>query len=221
MLCVAAASAGCATASDFFSTEKPDRIFTFGLRAGVNTSNSTLGRSAFNAWNADSWGNGVDVGAVVSLHFRDWISIQPGFFLDYRCGKYAYAGIWPDVAGEPVGFTLLGDRRSVGFHVPVLASVRFNVTDNVVWSVDAGPYLDFTLGHNSDDLDVDLTGDGVPVRFETDRRSFDFGVKMGMGLSLRRHWCFGIHYLAGCLAAWDNGFGGHNKMWSFTLGYDF
>lgn len=141
-----AATALCATAADFFSTEKCDELFTFGARLGVNTSNRTLGDDAYpSCYHHESWGNGLDVGAVVSLNIRDYLAIQPGFFFETRSGAYTIMGTaeGSGLSSDGSEIAQAGRRRSYNFTVPVLAVFGFNVTDGLRWNVEAGPYVSF------------------------------------------------------------------------------
>lgn len=216
-LCLLAAPQ--ARADDFFSTEQPERRLEPGLRLSVNTSNHTMHYPKADLWNVDSWGNGLNIGAVVGIAIRDYIAIEPGFTVSYRSGKYARSGVMA------VGNTLdvqmfVGNVHQLDFVIPVMASVRFNVTPNLRWSVDAGPYIDVLVASDDYNQPILLTPGGIVARY-AHRTDVDFGLKLGSGITLRRHWYAGIHYLAGMTDAWKYGFGGRNKTWDFTVGYNF
>lgn len=221
--CIVLLTAGAslpAVASDFFSTEQPEERFTFGLRLGVNTSNHTMRSSAFNVWNTDSWGAGFTLGAVADLAIRDYISIQPGFFFDYRSGKFSRVSVATDLAGDPYDLVSVGDSHSAFVTIPILASLHFSITPDLRWNIDAGPYLGLRLGSSDNRQVIEADPEGYVMR-EIGRRNSDFGFKLGTSLTLWRTWSFGIHYLAGMSSVWDDGYAGRNKEWTFTLGYDF
>lgn len=217
-------SAAATQAADFFSTEKSEKLITIGVRAGFNTSSRTVSDSAFPGfYNQQSWGTGFDAGAVVNLHFRDYISLQPGIFFESRSSRYTLIG---SDAASATGVAQAGKVNTYNLTVPVLAVLSFNVTDDIRWNVEAGPYVSFVLDskHNST-RKLNTTG-----LFSPDAANVDFGFKLGTGLQVMRHYYIGAHYMAGCIDAWKDlslagglkqSYGGVTKGWVFTLGYDF
>lgn len=220
---VAAMAVMPASAADFFSTEQPESLFDIGLRAGVNTSNRNIHKNTFDIWNRNSWGTGFNIGAVVNLNFRDYISIQPGIFFDSRSGSWAYASS-EGTDLNAGALTQFGKGRTYNINIPVLCAIHFNVTDNLRWNIEAGPYLQVKLKN-------DINGKfSYPARVSdhdteyatASLRTCDFGFKFGSSLDILYHYNVGIHYLAGCLDVWNPSFlGGRNKEWSFTIGYNF
>ncbi|GEM_PF-972400 len=216
-------------AADFFSTEQSERLVTFGARLGVNTSNRTIANNSFPGfYNHESWGTGFDIGAVVNLNFRDYISLQPGFFFESRSSRYTMIGplvnIGYDGAGEAA---LAGKNNTYNFTIPVMAIVKFNITDDIRWNVEAGPYVSFLLDSKLKDQRV--IGINEPF-FMQDAASVDFGFKLGTGFQFLKHYYIAAHYMAGCIDAWKErslansqkqSFGGLTKGWIFSLGYDF
>lgn len=220
-----------ASAVPFFSTAAPSRLFSFGVRVGVNTSNQTLSKDFFNKWNNNAWGTGFTAGVVVPINFRDFFAIEPGFYYESRSGNYAYSGEyeWIGVDGAMASNTMtqFGHYRNYNFTVPILAKVRFNLSSKVKWSVDFGPYVSWRLKSSGDDftvIDRDDTGViGGPGTFiKADDRNFDFGFKMGTGITVFKHLYLGVHYSAGALDVWKKDYlGGRNKAWTITAGWDF
>lgn len=210
--------------TEFFSTEHCPELFTFGIRAGVNASNHTFPSGVFNAWSVNSWGSGFDLGGVVTLNIRDYLAIQPGFFFESRSGNYAYAADYITLLNKKDTQYQLGHSRSYFFNIPVLAQARFNVSENFRWNVDLGPYFQFKL-HASDGDQIVVLERAADSNIYHQRIAstnfFDFGFKMGTGLTYAGHYSFSIHYLAGMLDVWNYPKGGRNKAWTFTLGYDF
>lgn len=212
-------------ASDFFSTEPSERLFNLGVRVGVNTSNRTFNKNTFNAWNVNGWGTGFDAGVILNLNMREFFTIQPGFFFESRSGNYAYAQTYINNNNEEDNYTQLGDVKSYNFTIPVMVSFRFNLSDNIKWIAEAGPYLQFKL-HSSDADDIlviDQPTPSSPLKMVNAKSSFsDFGFKLGSGIMVNGHYSFNIHYLAGTSNVWKAPYaGGKNKTWTFTIGYDF
>lgn len=214
-----------AQADDFFSTERPDQIFNLGVRVGINTSNRTVSDAVANMWNQNSWGLGFDAGVVADINIRDFISIQPGFFYESRSGAFSYQGSAYTESGEHFVKTQVGKGREYLFTIPILASFRFNLLDELRWSVDFGPYFQFKLKSTFDhkfDYPEPTPGGGLVYSNDVKSSRADVGLKFGTGLELYRHYYVGVHYLAGFCHPWNPGhLGGHNKEWLFTVGYTF
>lgn len=218
-----------ATAADFFSTEQPADLFNIGVHFGINTSNRTMSKKTFDVWNHNSWGTGIDVGATVDINFRDWFSIQPGFFFDSRSGNYAYSQTIVVAEDELDYLTQFGHGRSYNFIIPIMAIGHFNLTDDVRWNVEVGPYLQIGLHNSLNDKAIYpkphvVQGPDVkPEGWKSAKTAgVDFGFKFGTSLTILKHYNVGVHYLAGCLNAWKPGeLGGCNKEWVFSIGYIF
>lgn len=234
LLIGAACAASClfSQATDFFSTEKCDELFTIGVRLGVNTTNRTMSDKAYpDCYHHESWGTGIDVGAVVGINIRDYLAIQPGFFFESRSGAYTLIGTAEGsaLAADGSEIAQAGKRRSYNFTIPVLAVFGFNVTDDVRWNVEAGPYLAFVLDSKLSDKRFVVNGTAEDPLFHQKAAGFDFGFKMGTAIEILDHYYVGAHYLAGCLPAWKDrkignvtkDFGGVTKGWVFTIGYNF
>lgn len=213
------------SAQEFFSTETPEKLFNIGFRVGANISNRTFSKDYFKQWNVDSWGSGFDAGAVVSLNLRDFFSIQPGFFFESRSGSYAYAQDYFDKKGEAEKFTEMGRYRSYYFTVPVMLSMRFNLSGSLKWLVEAGPYAQVRL-HSSDNdkitvIEPQESATSPLITEYAKGNNFDFGLKLGSGFMFKDKYSFYIHYLGGGCKAWKAPHeGGRNKSWVFTLGYE-
>lgn len=223
-LLASASAIPAAAQSDFFSTEKPEQLFTFGVRVGLNASNVTVSDKIFNDWNKNSFGSGFDAGVLMNLNIRDYLAIQPGFFFESRSTNFAYNTTY-DVGGTgKEEFSQMGHMRNYFFQVPVVASVRFNVTDDIRWNVDFGPNLQFKLSSDDDKVAVVRQDSPYenPYLEQAKMKFFDFGLKLGTGLTLKNHYFLGVSYIAGLTKAWSTtGMNGHHKGWQFLIGYDF
>lgn len=217
-------------AADFLSAEPAETPFTLGVRLGLNTSNRTLRNMP--GYQKQNWGIGFDAGVVADINIRDYISIQPGFFFESRSGSYIF--ITPrESAINPLHYvTQAGHRRSYNFTVPVMASLRFNLSDDVRWLVEAGPYVSFVLSSSLRNDELVSTGilPETEPPFEQKPAGADFGLKFGTGIQVFGHYYAGIHYLAGLTRAYKNqplsdgysiSYEGHTKSWMFTIGYNF
>lgn len=217
-------SALSASAADFFSTAPADKLFNIGVRVGVNNSNRTF-PDCFNKWNVNNWGTGFTAGAVVSLNFRDFISIQPGLFFDSRNSTYSYVQTYTNIHSETDEFIQLGHVRTYNVIVPIMAQFHFNLANNIRWTLEAGPYAQSKM-HASDANKIEVISQIYGLSFVDSEvaksRRIDLGVKIGTSLLLNRHCYLGIHYLAGQRGVWYfPKEGGRNKSWLFSVGYDF
>ena len=79
-------SASLCAQSRVFDTSRPDRLLTFGVRAGINSSgldNNYLSAQPEMIRNNFYWRMGGQIGGSVDLYLRNFLSIQTGFF--WRC----------------------------------------------------------------------------------------------------------------------------------------
>lgn len=212
-------------AKDFFSSATPETIFDLGVRVGFNTSNRTISNSVASLWNMNAWGTGFDAGVVCDINFKDFISVQPGFFYESRSGSFAYQSTAYNAAGDSYVKTQLGKGRMYLFTIPIVGSLHFNLSDEVRWNVDLGPYFQFklksTFDHKFSYPEATVVG-GLEYFNNVKTAKCDVGIKMGTGITVYEHYSIGVHYLAGLLDAWNPGrLGGRNKEWMFTVGYTF
>lgn len=219
-------------AADFFSTERCETLFDLGVRVGLNTSNRTVGKNAMAGYERQTWGTGFDAGVVANINIRDYIAIQPGVYFESRSGDYTFIEPFSSDFDSYYYITQVGHRRSYNIKVPILASLRFNISDDLKWLVEAGPYVSFMLGKNMDNKVLVSTApvsttDAAP--FRQDPTAVDFGFRLGTGLKIWNHYTVGVHYDAGAVKAYKDlslgnykqVFGGRTKAWVFTIGYDF
>lgn len=216
-----------AGAKKFFDSSSADNLFNIGVRFGINTSNRNIKGSVYDVWNNSAWGTGIDAGVVADINFRDWISIQPGFFYESRSGKYTYINVDDyDADGVPIDYVQYGRDRSYNFTVPILAAVHLNIADNIRWNLEFGPYLQFSLKNSVSgkfSYPVYSKPGSLPVDYLPVKSSkFDFGFKMGTSITMLNHYVVGVHYEAGVLNTWNEScLGGRRKAWVFSIGYDF
>jgi len=202
MACLAVATA---SAQDFFSTDQCDSFFNLGVRVGINTSNRTLNSDAIPGYNHQGWGTGFDAGVVADINIRDYLSIQPGVFFESRSGHSSFVTEGGDPSTELVYLTQEAHRRTYNLAIPVLASVRFNVTENLRWMVEAGPYVSFVLSSKFKNKSLVATDpSAAALMFSQKPASTDFGFKLGTGLQFFDHYYVGVHYLAGATKAYKD-----------------
>lgn len=131
---------------------------------------------------------GYTFGVGVDYAINDMWAIQSGLNIASKGTKFDYVG--EDENGDDISCT---DKiNPVYLELPILAAVKFPVSDNMKFVVNAGPYLAFGLGgkykdDESSDGDFKLfkKEDGASEAF---MNRFDLGLQYGVGLE------FG-HYL--------------------------
>ena len=224
ILAVAIPSLFTAKGEDFFSTDDAENLFTFGARIGINTSNRTLSGGSAYLWNQNSWGTGFDAGVVADINFKNFISVQPGFFYESRSGAFAYQSTEYTSSGFPEVLTQLGKGREYLFTIPIVGSLHFNVLDELRWNIDLGPYFQFKLRSTFDGefaYPLATMNGGIEYFNDVKTSRCDIGLKIGTGLDIFEHYYVGVHYLAGFMHPWNPGkLGGRNKAWLFTIGYN-
>ncbi len=224
---------------DFYDAGQTEPLFRLGVRIGANSSNLTNDYASSipdMAFSDTKWKVGFNVGAVMDINIRNSFALQPGFFFQTRSNEYHYVKM--DSEGDELSY-YYGRRHSNYFQIPVLLSFRMGVSSILQLQVDFGPYFAFGLGDGTDKYSVYSTeteteevnvgqyqykknyfGDEGSVN------SYDWGLKMGLGLVMMGHYYVGVHYELGCrnvLKPIDgiSGVSGHNRAWDFCLGYNF
>lgn len=214
----------------------PERLFVFGVRAAINTSNLSDNLSSAQQgmkWTNNQWKAGFSMGVVCDINVRNFLTLQPGLFLQRRNHDYTHM----ISSAQDGSFTCNdGNRSSYYFQIPILASWRVDFTDDFQWQLDFGPY--FLYGIDGDDkytsfsIIPGLVTENVTRKkdyFGSDGmvKGYDWGFKMGTGLVVLKKYYVGIHYEAGCrnvlkpVEGSPQKYSAHNKAWQFSIGYNF
>lgn len=198
----------------------------------------------YNAYNNCGWGTGFELGVAADLNIKNYLSIQPGFFFKSRSNSYNLASnLGSDVLYPYSGamFFQAGKLNSYHFTIPIMARFHFNVTDDLIWNVEAGPYVSLGLSSKLKNKvcylslqDANLNANeaiNIPdgVEFKQHVSGTNFGLKMGTGITVLRRYVFSVAYQAGISKPWKEikfenmkyNYGGRSKLWSFTVGYIF
>lgn len=209
-------------AQDFFDKSDARNFFNVGARLGFNTSNRTFPKGNYSNYTYTAWGLGFDAGVIANLNFKDYLTIQPGFFFESRSSQLVNFVEYIPVDQQYGSNFSNTHQRSYFFTIPIMGIVNFNLSEKIRWSVEFGPYFQLRLKETGAQKHLILLYGNRLSDFSTVKsNNFDFGFKMGTGLEVMRHYYVGIHYLAGVCHAWSIPSGGKNKSWMFTLGYNF
>lgn len=211
-------------AQNFFDTSDAAKFFNLGARIGFNTSNRTFPSGYYSNVIVTSWGTGFNVGALANLNFKEYLTLQPGLFFESRSGNLVNIVDYLTYNASKETHYEIDHLRAYYFTIPVMGVVKFNLADNIKWSVEFGPYLQFCLketGQNDVAILYRSPQSYIYETYNAKHNGFDVGFKMGTGLKVYDHYYIGVHYLAGLCNAWNTPSGGKNKSWEFSIGYDF
>ena len=114
--------------------------------------------------------------------------------------------------------------RPIYLDIPLLATYKVNITDDVKFVIDAGPYLAVGLGGKYKDDDNDdwkvFDKDGE------DWKRFDLGIQWGIGVELSEHYLINLTGQNGFITPYDfpNEYKGdkpRNMTFTIGVGYRF
>lgn len=216
--CAFSASAQRASSSSttFFSTEKADRSVTFGVRVGMNSSNmnfsgeddseSADNKIGFNA------GVSVDIPMLQSLYLQTGLYYTTkGYKIEENDGDYKYT-----------------TKATPSYlEIPVMASYRYDFSDNAQLQVNFGPYFAYGIG-GKEKYERSYKGEKKEEKedlFGKDNefKRFDAGLGIGAGFTYSKFF-FGLNYqfgLANIAQDAEDGYSVKNRNLSISIGYNF
>ena len=229
-------------ATDFFDTSRSSRIIEGEVHA-------TIGASWFTQNYGDNIpqmqslnmtpGAMVGLGARVQLAIHDFFAIGTSLNVNMHNNSLT-AIVTSHEPDNTAGFTV--DNRYYYVNIPVYASIRFNIADNVRWNVDGGLYYAYGIGGRSKS-NIYITYQNELGQFITehfyDRDSYfsesapllhdihrsDYGLHVATGLKFYNHYCinfvaqYGLKNVAEKKNTTDMSV--HNLNVSVALGYEF
>lgn len=232
----------CASASyaqnfrDMFRSDAKGEI-EYGVRAGLNISDITgkyTGGGMSVKADLKSLA-GFHVGGVVGIPITNGFYLQPGLMFSSKGARDVYKD-----SGEGWSEKSVSKMFPVYMEIPVLASFRADIVDNVKLHVNVGPYFGIGLGGNvtgkyewtEDGQSGSGKSDPYPLFGKSDENKergnmqrFDFGLSFGAGVALWQHYYVGLKYDLGLvnMAVKDlaNSVKYHNGTFAITLGYNF
>lgn len=207
----------------------------FGIRASLNLSNVNNkydGEVASEESKSDyeyDFKNrvGFNIGLIYDWGISESFYIQPGLYFTTRGAKieeseedYKYEEKW----------------KLNYLQIPILASYRIALTDNVKWHINAGPYLAVGVGgkvkwEETYDGDTDKgdykafgTADEDSDEEKGGLKRFDAGLSFGTGVSINKFY-IGLTYDLGLVNAADKDtwkdYKMRNRNFSIGVGYNF
>ncbi len=231
-----------AQAAEFFDISRSSDLIECELHSSIGaswvTQNYSKNIPQMQALNMTP-GAMVGLGARVQLVMHDFFAI--GTSASFNICNYSMTAITtshkPD---NTAGFSV--DNRYYYLNIPVYASFRFNIADNVRWNVDGGLYYAYGLGGSSksniyityqNELGQFITeefadkdsyfSEDTPLLHDTHRS--DYGLHIATGLKINDHYCinliaqFGMKNVAEKKNTTDMSV--HNINCCVSLGYEF
>lgn len=154
------------------------------------------------------WGAGI--GASVSFVIRDFLALGTQFDLRMSNNRYDMTLLSPSERTS----TLYLDNRFYDINIPIFISLRFNVADNVKWTVSGGTFFALGFGgHQKADIyntynnslgqmvtshiyeKHEYFGDEFPVIHNV--ADFDIGMYLATALVVNRHYTVGVDFQLG------------------------
>ena len=231
-----------AHAAEFMDTSRSAKIIEGEVHAAIGAS-----------WVTQNYGDNIPqmqalnmtpgamagIGARVQLAIHDFFAIGTSATFNI-CNNSMTAIVTSREPDNTAGFTV--DNHYYYLNIPVYASLRFNLADNVKWNVDGGFYYAYGIGGTSksriyityqNDIGQFITeqfvdkdsyfSEDTPLLHDTHRS--DYGLHIATGLKFYNHYCinfiaqYGLKNIAEKKNTTDMSV--HNLNISVALGYEF
>lgn len=156
----------------------------------------------------------------------DDAKMLPGFKVGLGM-DYAFTDVWSLKSGlmfESKGYKLDEEKaRPIYMQIPVMAAWKANITDDIKFVVNAGPYFAVGLGgkYKEGNSDIKLfSSDGMNMK------RFDLGIQWGIGVELSEHYLINLTGQNGFITPYDfpNEYKGdkpRNMTFTIGVGYRF
>ena len=165
---------------------------------------------------------GVQLGMNFSnMTKADDAKMLPGFKVGLGM-DYAFTDVWSLKSGlmfESKGYKLDEEKaRPIYMQIPVMAAWKANITDDIKFVVNAGPYFAVGLGgkYKEGNSDIKLfSSDGMNMK------RFDLGIQWGIGVELSERYIVNFTGENGFISPFDFpiGYNGDKpKNMTFTIG---
>ena len=204
----ASAQRASSSSSSFFSTEKATQPITFGARAGVNFASlggdteELDGRTAFN------------VGVSVDIPILESFYVQSGLYYTQKGAKREESD-YDEYEKTTISPSYL--------EIPILASYRYNFSENSQLQFNVGPYLAYGVGGKVKEESGNERNERVQKAdyFGNLAKRFDLGWQVGLGYTYK-HIYAGFAYESSLTDISDiDGVTLRNNNFMIQLGYNF
>lgn len=226
-----------------FDNSRPDKIVTFGVRVGLNSSSISTNFLSANSemiQNNIYWRMGGQVGGAAYLNITKLLAIQTGLSFENR--SFDCALMAADANSDYMGSSFIHSRFNY-LHIPFMLTFRLNLMENMEWEFDLGGYYAYGVNGKKKQRNYiafgeengDLVFDKSTIRsdyFGLESRDFlavghsDLGLKIGTGFTFFKHYYLGVFYERSLknLAKQNPGAPAYkikNLNWNVSLGYNF
>mgnify|MGYP002625895421 CR=1 FL=1 len=206
------------SSSSFFSTEKADNPVTFSIRGGVNFSNLSVEGEGLDSRTGFHGGVNVDIPLLQSLY------LSTGLYYTTK----GYGKVHEE--GEYMVENKVEHKASANYlEIPVLASYRYDFSDNAQLQVNVGPYFAYGIGgkikYTENEYYRSLGSWAINEEresdyFDDDTNKFDVGLQIGAGMTFAKHIYLGVAYEFGFVNVIDD-VKSKNSNFMVSLGYQF
>lgn len=196
--------------SDFWNGEKDNGPVTFEVQTGINLSKFA---------NVERWNNikpGLNIGVMAEKPIFYSLSVKAGLFYTMKGAKGKNDGGF--------GGTIETTFSPSYLEIPVMASYRYQITEDLLGQFDLGPY--FAYGLHGKNKKV-YSGSSVGKDSETEDdvfeyiKRFDCGVRFGPQVVYKNKYSLSLSYEISVTDISDMGDRVGNSNWSISLGYRF
>lgn len=160
---------------------------------------------------------GFQLGVGMDYGFSESWSLQSGLLISSKGYKYDAKDVH-DYSYK---------SRPIYLDIPILAAYKFDISDNMKFVINAGPYLAFGLGGK---CKYDEGGDYKLFKGEegddAEMKRFDLGIQYGVGLELNERYLINLSGQNGFISPYNypDGYEGDkakNMTFSIGVGYRF
>lgn len=189
---------------------------SFGVRAGLNVANAG-GDFKDNEYFGEDYDFkskiGFHVGVIADIELSQSFYLQPGLYFSTK-------GLKVEDKENDADYSEKMNYNLNYLELPILASYRFNISDNIKWHINAGPYFALGVGGK---MKVTATEDGKTTEEKYDAfgtedendehikgglKRFDAGLSFGTGISISKIY-IGVKYDLGLANIADK----KSEMW--------
>lgn len=187
----------------------------WGIMGGANLSTSTAHSSGL--WPAfdSKWKAGGYIGGLYDIQLNSSWYIQPQLIFSYEVDRAKFLG------GEKSSEDLDVSTSMYSLTLPVLASFKVSLNDDLALRINAGPYMQYALfGRDRTLFTVDSKEQSYTSSWDMSFwKHFIFGLKGGISLE-RNHWLFSVDCKYSLMKHSLN-HEGHGLSLSAGIGYKF
>ena len=167
--------------------QKESRIVVFGITGGYNMASAQF--ASKDGGETKALG-GFHVGLTADFRLSDNFHLKSGLL--YSAKGYKYENRRNDVNEK-------GNPQFVD--IPVLASVRLPLSNELQLEINAGPYAALCVGGNVKD---EYNYSAYDEKFSSAYSSFDYGLQGGIGLNIFYNFHVGVNYQMGMASDYSN-----------------